>query len=152
MRRKEKLIQEAAEIDSILNSGEIIRLAMIDGEEPYLVPMSYGYKGGAIYLHCARDGRKVRALHSSRRVCFEVTCDTEIVKKAESCGWTYNFRSVIGSADVVFVEEPAEKLLGLSAIMEHYGSSDHSFSDAAVEKTLVIRLDIDEVSGKKSPA
>lgn len=152
MRRKEKLIAEASEINDILERGEVIRLAMVDKGEPYLVPMSYGVKGSVIYVHCAKEGRKIDALRGNNRVCFEVSCDTELVKKVESCGWTYHYRSVIGFGRVSFIEDFAEKLIGLSAIMEHYGSDDHSFPDAAVERTLVLRIDIDEITGKKSPA
>lgn len=152
MRRKDKLIEEAAEINDILEKGEVIRVAMIDDGAPYLVPMSYGYKGGVIYIHCAKEGRKVDALRKDGRVCFEVSCDTKLIKKTESCGWTYHFRSVIGDGRMVFIDDFAEKLIGLSAIMEHYGSDEHSFPDAAVEKTLVMRIDIEKVTGKRSPA
>ena len=34
-------------------------MAMIDGDEPYLVPFSFGFDGGAIYVHTALDGRAV---------------------------------------------------------------------------------------------
>jgi len=151
MRRKEKLIAEVAEISDILNKGEVVHLAMVDGNEPYVVPMSYGFKDGMIYLHCAKEGRKVSVIKANPNVCFEVTVDTELVKKDQGCSWTYHFRSVIGKGKAVIINDVSEKLVGLSAIMEQYGSAEHSFSDAAVEKTLVIRIDIEEMTGKQSP-
>jgi len=152
MRRQEKLINESAEIENILKKGEIIRIAMVDDGEPYLVPMSYGFKPGVIYLHCAAEGRKVDTMRANPSVCFEVSVDTRLVKKTDKCGWTYHFRSVVGSGKAVFVEDFAEKLEGLSAVMEQYGSTEHSFPDAAVKKTTVIKIEIDEISGKRSPA
>lgn len=152
MRRNEKLINEVAGVNDILGRGEIIRVAMVDGDEPYLVPLSYGFKDGAIYFHCAKEGRKISALRSNPNVCFEVSVDTELVKKEQACGWTYYFKSVIGRGKAVFIEDLNEKLLGLSAIMEQYGSADHSFPEKAVEATEVVRIDIEEISGKQSPA
>jgi nitroimidazol reductase NimA-like FMN-containing flavoprotein (pyridoxamine 5'-phosphate oxidase superfamily) len=152
MRRSEKLLSEIADISEVMNRGEVIRIAMIHDGKPYLVPMNFGYSEGVIYLHCAREGKKIDALRANPDVCFEVTSKAEIVKKEVSCGWTCRFSSVIGTGRVSFVEDRAEKLDGLSLIMEHYGSHDHSFSDAAVEKTLVLRIDIESISGKTSPA
>ena len=152
MRRQEKLISELAEISGILKRGEVIRIAMVHDGEPYLVPMSYGVRDGVIYLHCAKEGRKIDALRGDARVCFEVTVDEKLVKESQSCGWTYHFRSVIGKGRVSFVEDFNEKLEGLNSIMEQYGSSENSFPDKAVEKTEVLRIDIEEFTGKLSPA
>ncbi|XOB66085.1 pyridoxamine 5'-phosphate oxidase family protein [Deferribacteres bacterium DY0037] len=152
MRRSEKLISDQTEINALLAKGEIIRVAMVDEGKPYLVPMSYGFKDGAIYLHCAKEGRKVDILRRNPNVCFEVSAGTSLVAKEQACGWTYHFKSVIGSGKVVFLEETADKVSGLSAIMEQYGSADHSFPDKAVGNTLVLRIDIDEMTGKQSPA
>jgi hypothetical protein len=152
MRRNEKLISELTEINGILAKGEVIRVAMVDKGEPYLVPMSYGVNDGMIYLHCAKEGRKINVLRANPNVCFEVAVDKSLFKNEQSCGWTYHFRSVIGKGKVVFVEDPAEKLVGLNAIMEQYGSIENSFPDKAVDKTLVLRIDIEEITGKQSPS
>lgn len=152
MRRKEKLISEIVQINEILKRGEVIRVAMVQDGEPYLVPMSYGVREGMIYLHCAKEGRKIDALKSNNRVCFEVTVDEKLVKKDQSCGWTYHFRSVIGRGTVSFVKDINEKLEGLNSIMEQYGSMSNSFPDKAVERTEVLRIDIEEITGKMSPA
>lgn len=152
MRRKEKLLEEIADIKSIMEKGEVIRIAMTDGDQPYIVPMSYGLREGVIYLHCAYEGRKVDILRKNSKVCFEISVDTRLVKETKSCGWTYHFRSVVGSGKVFIVENRAEKLDGLNAIMEHYGSFENSFPDSAVDKTMVLRIDIEEITGKSSPA
>lgn len=152
MRRQEKLINEVSEINAVMDKGEVIHIAMIDNGEPYLVPMSYGFKDGAVYVHCAKEGRKISALKSNPNVCFEVTSEAKLVKKVEACGWTYHFHSVIGRGQVAFVDDKAEKLEGLNLIMEHYGSVENSFPDKAVDATEVLRIDISEITGKRSPA
>lgn len=59
------------EIDALLGVCLVGRLGLVDGEAPYVVPISYAYRDGAIYCHSAQ-GRKVRALRSHPEVCFEV--------------------------------------------------------------------------------
>jgi hypothetical protein len=61
------------------------------------------------------------------------------------------YRSVVGSGRVTFVTDPAEKVAGLAAIMGHYVPGTHRFSDAMVAKTTVLKLDVEEISGKMRP-
>ncbi len=42
-------------IDKILTGAEVIRLAMIDNESPYLFAMNYAYVGNCIYMHYAKE-------------------------------------------------------------------------------------------------
>jgi nitroimidazol reductase NimA-like FMN-containing flavoprotein (pyridoxamine 5'-phosphate oxidase superfamily) len=150
MRKKEKLIAERSEIDEIIKKGEIIRVAMSKDGCPYLVPMNYGYKDGAVYLHCAGEGKKIDILKQNPKVSFEITVDYALIKKGNGCSWTSNFRSVIGFGKAVFIEDITEKNLGLQAVMEQYDGFGHTFPEKAVEATTVIKIEIDEITGKKS--
>ena len=59
------------------------------------------------------------------------------------------YRSVVGMGRITFVTEAAEKIQGLQTIMVHYtGQSSPTFKEELVEKTTVLRLDIEEISGK----
>jgi hypothetical protein len=62
------------------------------------------------------------------------------------------FRSIIGFGRVEFLEDAAEKRKGLEVIMAHYAESGErfSFADREVERTVVIRVEIENMSGKKS--
>ncbi len=102
MRRKEKLIQEISEINDVMNRGEVIRVAMTDGDVPYMIPMSYGYTDGVIYLHCSKEGRKIDMLRKNPNIWFEVTVDGELIIMENSCGWSYGFKCVMGSGVAVF--------------------------------------------------
>ena len=39
------------EIDELLSDAPFGRLALADGEEPYIVPLSYAYVNKTIYFH-----------------------------------------------------------------------------------------------------
>ena len=62
MRRKEREIKDKKDIERILKDSRVLRLAMVDKDKPYLVPMNFGYRDGALYLHSALEGRKIDLL------------------------------------------------------------------------------------------
>lgn len=151
MRRTDKEITDKLEQYEILTKGQILRLAMSLNDEPYVVPMNYGFKDGELFLHSALEGRKVTILKKNPKVCFEVSIDTELIKNPVSCKWTYYFRSVIGRGKVVFLETEAEKRAGLDVIMTHFGSIDNSYKDEHVRNINVFKIVIEEMTGKASP-
>lgn len=152
MRRIEKNITEKQELEDILNRGEVIHLAMADENGPYVVPMNYGYRDGTIYLHCAPQGRKIDMITTNPRVSFNVTVDTKLFKGINACAWTYHFMSVTGFGRACVVTEREDVINGLDVIMEHYGRAENTYTVNALERVVVLRIDIDELTGKRSPA
>ena len=59
MRRKEKEISDRNIIDDLIKKAMIIRIAMVDDNLPYIVPMNFGYKDNCLYFHSAKEGRKI---------------------------------------------------------------------------------------------
>ncbi|QEN08700.1 pyridoxamine 5'-phosphate oxidase family protein [Oceanispirochaeta crateris] len=151
MRRKEKEITDRVEIDSILKTARICRLAMIDGDTPYVIPLNYGYSQNTLYFHSANEGRKINILHKNPRACFEVEWDTSLVEGKDPCQWSMNFQSIIGSGQVEFIESPEQKVKALSIIMSQYSEKeDFSYPTEAVNGVTVFKLAIDEICGKQS--
>ena len=162
MRRSDKAVTERAEIDAILEDARVLHLGMCSLGEPYLVPLVFGYDAGgaggangAVYVHAAREGRKLDILRENPRVCFEVETDVEILPREAGCGWGVRFRSVIGTGRAEFVEEPAQKRRALDVIIAHYGGSPLQFAGEpaaaeALSRVAVVRIDIDELTGKRS--
>ena len=59
------------EMDNLLHSQLVGRLACIQGDAPYIVPMAYAYDGKNI-LGQTVAGLKLRILKENPKVCFEV--------------------------------------------------------------------------------
>lgn len=79
VRRQDRLLDESAACE-LLRAGEYGVLSM-QAEEGggYGIPISYVWDGGAyIYLHCAPEGRKLRALDRCAGVSFCVVGRTEV--------------------------------------------------------------------------
>jgi hypothetical protein len=112
--------------------------------------MSFGYDGQNIYLHCAREGRKIDILKKNTEVCFEFETDCEVKKSDKGCSFTMRYRSVMGTGKAILVEETEAKRRALEIIMKQYDEGRYSFADEALDKILIIVIDIIEMTGKKS--
>jgi len=59
------------QINNILASQVVGRLACVDGKQPYIVPVTYAYDGKNIYGQ-TKEGMKLNFLRKNASVCFEV--------------------------------------------------------------------------------
>jgi nitroimidazol reductase NimA-like FMN-containing flavoprotein (pyridoxamine 5'-phosphate oxidase superfamily) len=151
LRKKEKEIKDSGMIDKILQQASLIRIAMIDDSEPYIVVMNFGYWQGRIYLHSALEGRKISILKKNNRVAFQTDLGVEIVSGRTPCNWDVKYLSAVGSGRAYFLESIAEKTEALDIIMTKYsGIEKNQYPAANLNKTCIIRIDIDEISGKQS--
>ena len=152
MRRREKEITDRAELLRILRDARVCRLALSDGDRPYLVPLSFALDGDDLVLHSARAGRKIDILRRNPAACFEVEEGVEIVAGATACQFGMNFRTVIGFGEVEFVEDHAERARLLGLFGARFGAPDGPLPDTEVKRTCVLRLRVRELTGKCSPA
>jgi nitroimidazol reductase NimA-like FMN-containing flavoprotein (pyridoxamine 5'-phosphate oxidase superfamily) len=150
MRRKDQEITDRSEIDDIIEHAQVARLGMVDGDRPYVVPMCFGYDGANLYVHCALDGMKVDILKKNPNVCFEIETGVALEAGKAACDWGMTYRSVIGFGKAVFLENIEEKRKALEILMKQYTDQPFPLPDKAVEKTAVIRIDIESMTGKRS--
>ena len=150
MRRKEKEIIDRDTIESILATSTVCRLALSGDDRPYVVPLCFGYEDNALYFHTAREGKKIDILEKNNRVCFEVDCDHELVSDETPCKWSMKYRSVIGVGKASLIDDPDSKSKALDSIMRHYAGRPSGYSPANMEKILIIKVEIESMTGKHS--
>jgi len=150
MRRSEKEITERSAIDEIINRCLVCRLALSDGGIPYVIPMNFGYEGNTLYFHTAREGRKLDILRKNNQVCFELDTDVEIIAAEDAAGWGARYCCVIGFGAASLVDDPVEKRKAYDSIMRHYAGRTFSYPDLCIDCSIIIRGDIDSVTGKRS--
>jgi nitroimidazol reductase NimA-like FMN-containing flavoprotein (pyridoxamine 5'-phosphate oxidase superfamily) len=152
VRKDDKKIRDPEGIREILRKGLVCHVAMVDDGRPYLVAMNYGFRDNAIYLHAALEGRKIDILRKNPDVCFMVYTGNRLVTGPDACGdWTMKYRSVIGFGKATLIEKDEEKIPAMHILMEQYTTKGpFALSDARVAQTMVIRIDIEEMTGKIS--
>jgi nitroimidazol reductase NimA-like FMN-containing flavoprotein (pyridoxamine 5'-phosphate oxidase superfamily) len=150
MRRKEKEITSLKEIEEVIQKAQVCHLGLIDGDEPYIIPMSFGYKNNTLYLHSAAEGRKIDVIRKNDKVCFEFETDIEMIKAESACKWSTKYRSVMGTGRAKIIKGNSAKAQGLNIITGHYAPGTYDFPEANLDKVIVIKIDIEKLSGKKS--
>ena len=100
--KREREVTDMQEIISILDKAKVLHLGLVDGDEPYVVPMNYGYtmEDGkmTVYLHGALQGRKLDVMRVNPKVFFELDCDIVPFEGKTACNYGITYASVICSA------------------------------------------------------
>ncbi|TRO46458.1 pyridoxamine 5'-phosphate oxidase family protein [Candidatus Bathyarchaeota archaeon] len=96
------------EIEALLDSESICRIAFRGDRYPYMAPFQYVRRGGALYFHFTDYGRKIRLLEADPNVCVGV-------ERLEPDLSEYRFVALSGALErVEDVRERAEALRLLS--------------------------------------
>lgn len=156
MRRKDREVTNEADIRAILGKARILHLAMIDGDRPYVVPLHYGYTltDGrlTLYLHSAKEGRKLDVLRQNDRVAFVLETDVSPISGGEiPCKYGASYASVMGEGKAVFLTDPAEKAAGLQILMRVQTGRDFIITEVMTESVTVLRVDVETYTAKSRP-
>lgn len=152
MRRKEREITDPAQLKKILDDCRVCRIAMQDEQGLYLVPLNFGYEWEGntltLYLHSAKEGRKINALLKNPQICFEMDCSHSLVEGDAACAYSYEYQSIIGSGNASILKDPAEKKHGLTVLMKHMTGKDFAFTDEMADIVNVIKIPVSSYTGK----
>ena len=149
MRRSEREITDRIRLHDILDRSQVCRLVLHDQPYPYIVPVNYVRVDERIYFHSAPEGRKMELLRRDPRIRFEVDRLIAITEGQAACRWGALYESVIGAGPARIVETLSEKEMALHGLMEKYsGRSGWVFAAAALKAVVVVRIDIQDLSGK----
>ncbi len=153
--RRELEITDLNEIIKILDKSLVAHVGMIVGDEPYVVPMNFGYIMDGdkltIYLHGAKKGRKIDVLRANPKVFFEMECDIQPFEGDIACRYGMAYSSLMGKGNATIVEDVEEKKLGMSAVMKTQTGKDFIFEDKMVSFVNIIRIDVSSYTAKCRP-
>jgi uncharacterized protein len=150
MRRKDKQISDVSTIEAIIRTAQVCRVGFSDNGRAYVVPMSFGYQDRVLYFHCATEGKKIECIRKNPNVCFAFDEAVEPIRHESACRWSMRYKSVIGYGRVEFIGKIADKRHALEIIMRQYSKDQYEFPDTELEKIIVFKVLIDEMSGKQS--
>ena len=151
MRKANQEIKDQGIIEGILSGAEICRIAMIDGDVPYLLPFNYGYRDRCIYIHSAPEGKKIELLKKNPVICFEVEQTARVIPQEKACGWATLYRSVVGYGTVEIISDFESKQQGLEIIMAQHGAPEkRTFEANEVKRMVILKLTITSITGKQS--
>jgi hypothetical protein len=147
MRRKDRLIG-TEEVIQILEAGEYGVLSTVDADgQPYGIPLSYVYKGYAIYFHCAVVGQKLENIANNPKVSFCVTGRTTVLP--ETFGTLYESVVVFGTAGEIYgVERQKALVLLLEKYCSKFIKEGLQYIESENNRIKVMKIEISHISGK----
>ena len=128
------IIEDKQRIESIILHCDVCFVGIVVMEDnPYVVPMNFGYEDGIIYLHSGPEGSKVEMLEHNNNVCITFSLGHKLVYQHEKVACSYSMRSERGALDI---------------IMCHYTNNEFNYSDPAVRNVKVWKVPVDRMTGK----
>ena len=155
MTKRELQITDPDQIKEILDTARVLHLGLAVDNEPYVVPMNYGYsiEDGklVLYLHSALRGKKLDMIRANPKVFFEICCDMMPFEGKLPCQYGMVYSSVMGKGTATIVEDVEEKMNAMTILMKTQTGKDFSFNERLVSIVTVIRIDVAEYTAKHRP-
>ena len=155
MTKRELQITDEGHIRHILDTAKVLHLGLAVDNEPYVVPMNYGYtmeEGKLVlYMHSALKGKKLDMMRANPKVFFEMDCDLAPFEGEKPCQYGLVYSSVMGRGTASIVEDVEEKIKAMEILMKTQTEKDFEFNERLVSIVAVIRIDVAEYTAKHRP-
>ena len=155
MTKRERQVTDPQQILEILDKGQVLHMGLSVNDEPYVVPMNYGYRMEdgklTLYLHSAVKGKKLDMIRANPKVFFAIDCDRMPFQGDKPCQYGLVYSSVMGRGTAVIVEDVEEKKRAMTALMKTQTGKEFAFEDRLVSIVSVIRIDVAEYTAKHRP-
>ena len=155
MRRKDREVSDLRQQLEIVRRCDSCCIAINDPDQdaPYIVELSFGLEHlvdkDILYVHSAKEGRKLELLAQDPHVSFFMSCGHELVYDAERQMCTMNYESVSGYG-IMRLLSAQEALHGLDVLMDHYYPHERRpYHKKAADSTAVYGLEILSMTAKK---
>lgn len=157
MRRAEREITAIDEIEEILERAQVCRLALFNGDYPYIIPMCFGYDLHSdrleLYFHCAAKGKKLDLIKENNNAAFEIDNLTGIKPGDIACSWSAYYECITGTGTIDIING-IDKLTGLNRITRKYmhTTAEQKYSEQMLNSVIILKLTADEFCCKANRA
>lgn len=155
MRRKEREITDINEIINIIKKNIVCRIALLDNDMPYILPMNFGftYENEKIcfYFHSAKEGKKVDIINNNPHAVLEIDGEHKVLSGETACSYSMNFESVIakGKLKIIDNNDTDEKIKGLNSIMKQCTGKEGFDFAQKIDSVLILKFETEEITAKK---
>ena len=149
VRRQDRLMNEGRALE-LLRTSEYGVLSMVSEGGGYGIPVNYVWDGRqSIYIHCAPEGRKLRALAENARVSFCLVGRVNLLPGK----FTTEYESALFFGEAHTRLDDEEKMAALHLLIDKLSVDFRDTGDKYARKSFhrveIIRVDFTEFSGKR---
>lgn len=147
----ENAVTDKAVLLQVLDSGKVANVAVVDADQPFILPVAYARRGNDVIFHGSTGSRLFRALDAGAPTCFAVTHLDGIVAARSAFHSSMHYRSalVLGTARRLHGDDELDALRVLTEhlIPGRWSDARHP-SGKERAKTMTLALALDEWSVK----
>ena len=116
------IIQKREELEEVIRSCKTCYVAMSLNDQPYVLPMNFGFDGDFVILHSAMHGRMWETLQQNPKVSINWTLGEELVWQDVQVGCSYRVKSasVVVEGDAEIIDDYDEKYQCMVKTMAQY--------------------------------
>jgi nitroimidazol reductase NimA-like FMN-containing flavoprotein (pyridoxamine 5'-phosphate oxidase superfamily) len=148
---KNRLITSEPELLSVIEKADSCVMAMVGTDLlPYAIPMNFGFHNNVVYLHSAKEGKKIAYLKAHPAVCLVFSTDHMLRYQNESvaCSWSMKYRSVLIYGNVQFIDDLDERIEAMNCMMQKYSGKDFKFNMPAIREVLPFKVVVEKIEGR----
>ncbi len=153
-RHPERALAIPEDAASILAEALVAHVGIVEDGQPFVLPMTFYYRDGSIYLHGAPGSRTIKALAGGGPACVEVTLVDGLIASKSAETHSVNYRSVVCFGRGALVTDKEQRRVVLEAMIARYfpdraaGTDYASITEQEDKATRLIEVRIEEMSAK----
>lgn len=148
MRRKRQLLSKEETIEILQSCTSGVLGVIGDDEYPYTVPVSYVFKDGKLFFHCAKEGHKIDSIKRNDKVTFCVIGKDEVIQNT----FTTHFSSVSIFGRARILTDDNERRYALDSLIEKYSPDYIEKGQQEIEnewnRVCLVEIKIEHMTGK----
>ncbi|MBF9015617.1 MULTISPECIES: pyridoxamine 5'-phosphate oxidase family protein [unclassified Oceanispirochaeta] len=155
MHNQKQFFNCRSELRAVLSKGRYTTLALTDGNDSYILTLSYGLDEDEdiLYFHCSTEGTKIDFFKSNPYLCGTVIQDDGY--QHGKCNHYYHSVVYYGLLEVIHkTDEKMKALRCMFAQLEdnpEQWTKPYEAKPEALSDVLIMKLSIDEMNGKRNP-
>jgi len=145
-------IEDQKEIEAIIRASKTCFLGLSDeNNQPYVVPMNFGYADNVIYLHSGQEGKKWAIMKKNPKACVTFMLGDDLAWQDEhvACSWRVKSKTVIAEGEIELIDDFDEKTEILHIFMAQYSDREFKFNAPAVRNVGIMKMKIKAVKAKE---
>ncbi|HKM94094.1 MAG TPA: pyridoxamine 5'-phosphate oxidase family protein [Prolixibacteraceae bacterium] len=144
-------IEDKEKIDAIIKACRTCYLGLSINNQPYVVPMNFGYDGEYIYLHSGQEGRKWETMKQNPKACITFCLGDELAWQDEhvACSWRVKSQTIIAEGVLEFIDDMEEKEEIMHIFMKNYSDREFKFNKPAIKNVGIFKMKTDGLKAKE---
>lgn len=153
-RHPERALSLPDDAEAILDQSLVAHVGIVEDGHPVVIPMTFYYQQGSIFLHGTPGSRLVKTLASGSPVCIETTLVEGLIASTSAETHSVNYRSAVCFGRGALVRDKEKRRQILEAMIARYfpgraaGQDYAPITEQEDKATRLVEVRIEEMSAK----